>query len=67
MIRQRWIWVGAKSTGTSHLRVGLGCDDFGACVEVGGKTDTVLVIVASDGAGSARHSSIGSRIASVCL
>jgi len=64
MIFQRWIWVGAKSTGTSHLRVGLGCDDFGACVEASDRTETVLVIVASDGAGSAVHSSIGSRITS---
>src|SRR5258705_11562476 len=64
MNRRRWIWVGAKSTGTSHLKVGLGCDDFGSCVEVSSKIDNVLVIVASDGAGSARHSAIGSRITS---
>ncbi len=64
MNRRRWIWVGAKSTGTSHLKVGLGCDDFGSCVEVEGTLDNVLIVVASDGAGSARYSAIGSRITS---
>jgi hypothetical protein len=62
MNRQRWIWAGAKSTGTSHLRVGSGCDDFGSCVEISGKADDVLAVVASDGAGSARYSAVGSWI-----
>jgi serine/threonine protein phosphatase PrpC len=59
-----WAWMGARSTGTSHIRAGKGCDDFGACVEVRGKSDAVLVAVVSDGAGSAAHSAIGAWITS---
>jgi hypothetical protein len=59
-----WTWASARSTGTSHIRAGKGCDDFGACIEVSGGSDSVLVAVASDGAGSARHSAIGSWITS---
>jgi hypothetical protein len=62
--RSRWTWAGAVARGTSHLRAGTGCDDSGACVEVLGPHDTALIMVASDGAGSAKHSAIGSRIAS---
>jgi hypothetical protein len=63
MSKLRWTWVGTRSTGTSHLRSGKGCDDFGACVELSCISDPVLIAIASDGAGSARHSSIGSWIA----
>jgi len=58
-----WTWVGSRSTGTSHLKSGTGCDDFGACIELRTPNDTILIAVASDGAGSARFSSIGSWIA----
>jgi serine/threonine protein phosphatase PrpC len=58
----RWTWAAARSIGTSHLKAGKGCDDFGACLEITGSTDTVLIAVASDGAGSACHSAIGSWI-----
>jgi hypothetical protein len=59
----QWEWVSAKATGTSHLRSQRGCDDFGACFFVRGKSESALVAVVSDGAGSAKLSSIGSRIA----
>ena len=62
MTQFHWTWVGTRSTGTSHLRSGKGCDDFGACVELSSAGDRVLIAVASDGAGSARHSSIGSWV-----
>ena len=58
----RWTRVAARSIGTSHIRARKGCDDFGACLEVTGSADTVLVAVASDGAGSACRSAIGSWI-----
>ena len=58
----RWTWAAARSVGTSHIRAGKGCEDFGACVEVSGAFETVLVAVASDGAGSACHSAIGSWV-----
>jgi hypothetical protein len=59
---RRWTWAAARSVGTSHIRAGKGCEDFGACVEVSGASETVLIAVASDGAGSACHSAIGSWI-----
>jgi hypothetical protein len=62
--RPRWTWASARSIGTSHIRAGKGCDDFGACLEVRGTSDPVLVAVASDGAGSACHSAIGAWITS---
>jgi hypothetical protein len=57
-----WTWAAARSIGTSHIKDGKGCDDSGACLEIAGLTDTVLIAVASDGAGSASHSSVGSWI-----
>jgi protein phosphatase 2C-like protein len=60
----RWRWASARSVGTSHIRAGKGCDDFGACFEVRGNLEPVLVAVVSDGAGSAPHSAIGSWITS---
>jgi Protein phosphatase 2C len=59
---RRWSWAAARSIGTSHIKAGKGCEDFGACLEITGSSDTVLVAVASDGAGSACHSRIGSWI-----
>jgi Protein phosphatase 2C len=57
-----WAWAAARSTGTSHLRFGKQCDDYGACLEIAGPPCNVLIAVAADGAGSASHSSSGSRI-----
>src|SRR5271166_6229080 len=57
-----WTWAAARSVGTSHIKAGKCCDDFGACLEVNGPSDTVLIAVASDGAGSASHSATGSWI-----
>jgi hypothetical protein len=62
MSESGWEWVSASATGTSHARLNRGCDDSGACVFVRGKTDSALVAVCSDGAGSAQRSSVGSRI-----
>src|SRR5712671_1030062 len=58
----RWTWAAARSIGTSHIKAGKRCDDFGACLEVAGSEENVLVAVASDGAGSAAHSATGSWI-----
>jgi hypothetical protein len=59
---RRWTWAATRSIGTSHLKAGKPCEDFGACLEVAGPSDTVLIAVASDGAGSAIHSAGGSWI-----
>jgi Protein phosphatase 2C len=58
----RWTWAAARSVGTSHLKVGKGCDDFAACLEFRTESGPLLVAVASDGAGSAPHSALGAWI-----
>jgi hypothetical protein len=62
MSANSWTWVAARSTGTSHLKSGKKCDDFGACLELTTPSASILIAVAADGAGSAYHSSTGSRI-----
>jgi hypothetical protein len=61
MIERVWCWVGACSTGSSHVRAGLGCDDRAACLEFLDANRSALVAVVSDGAGSAHYGSLGSR------
>jgi Protein phosphatase 2C len=61
MTRQ-WSWVGASSTGTSHLRAGTVCEDAGACIEIDSQLGSSLLLVVSDGAGSAEFSRLGSQI-----
>jgi hypothetical protein len=63
MKARSWSWASAKAIGTSHIKAGVGCDDAGACFEVRSKRGPALVIIVSDGAGSASKSSIGARIA----
>lgn len=58
----RWSWIGASSTGTSHLASGSGCDDAAACLETPSENGPSLICVVSDGAGSAALSRIGSQI-----
>jgi hypothetical protein len=67
MKSKRWSWIGASSTGTSHLASGLGCDDAGACVETFSENGSTLICVVSDGAGSAALSRIGSHIVVRCF
>jgi hypothetical protein len=62
MSDRRWSWVGACSTGTSHLKTGKGCDDAGACLELSTSNGSTLIAVVSDGAGSAHLASVGARI-----
>jgi serine/threonine protein phosphatase PrpC len=58
----RWSWIGACAIGTSHLAIGTGCDDAGACLEIETPNGPTLIAVVSDGAGSASLSKIGSHI-----
>lgn len=57
-----WRWAAAKATGTSHLRTQRGCDDYGGCTIVRRSSADALIVVVSDGAGTAEHSAIGSRL-----
>lgn len=61
MTPKYWSWIGACSTGSSHLKAGTGCQDFGACLEVPCSEGTALIAAISDGAGSAQFSALGSR------
>lgn len=63
-----WAWIGACSVGTSHTKSGTECQDRAACLEVRGKDGrSVLIAVVSDGAGSAKYSSIGSHLVVRCF
>jgi len=56
-----WSWIGACSKGSSHIKSGTECQDFGTCFERPYRESTALIAVVSDGAGSAQFSSRGSR------
>lgn len=60
-----WRWAAAKATGTSHIRAGRGCDDAGACMVLDQAGTEVLIIVVSDGAGSAEQAAKGARLATL--
>jgi Protein phosphatase 2C len=59
---RQWCWIGACAIGSSHVRTGAGCQDSASCLEVPFGTDSVLIAIVSDGAGSAEFSAVGSRI-----
>jgi hypothetical protein len=58
-----WKSVCARSIGTSHESRGEPCQDFGLANSVQAHGQTVFVAVCSDGAGSAKQSEVGSRLA----
>jgi hypothetical protein len=59
-----WKYVLASIPGTSHQKVGLGCQDNSACsLMTTADGSPVLVAVASDGAGSAQLAAVGSELA----
>jgi hypothetical protein len=58
-----WKYLAESVTGTSHARIGLPCQDscLATCVAEG--PEAVLILVCADGAGTARHASLGARLA----
>jgi hypothetical protein len=64
---RQWCWIGACSIGSSHIRAGTSCQDNAACLELVVGAENFLVAVVSDGAGTAKFSSIGSRLAVECF
>lgn len=58
-----WAWIGACSVGTSHIKAGSECQDRAACLELKGHSSSALIAVVSDGAGTAKYSTLGSKIA----
>src|SRR5689334_12160819 len=59
---QEWRAIGASVSGTSHLRRDTPCQDAHR-LEIVGDEDPVVVLIASDGAGSASRSEEGSALA----
>lgn len=62
MMSQHWCWIGACSTGSSHIKAGTGCQDSACCVELVNGDHNALLVVVSDGAGTAEFASVGSRL-----
>jgi hypothetical protein len=67
MMARQWCWIGACSTGSSHIRAGTTCQDNATCMELIAGDEHVLLAIVSDGAGSAEFSSVGSRIVVKCF
>jgi hypothetical protein len=63
----RWSWIGACSTGSSHIRAGTTCQDSAGCIELAIRDEHALLAIVSDGAGSAEYSAIGSRLVVDCI
>ena len=56
---KKWKAVAGYEIGTSHQKQGIGCQDYGNYRIL----DDVIVGAVADGAGSAKHSDVGSRLA----
>jgi serine/threonine protein phosphatase PrpC len=63
----RWSWIGACSTGSSHIRAGTACQDSASCIELAIRDEHALLAIVSDGAGSVEYSAIGSRLVVECF
>jgi hypothetical protein len=62
MISKNWRCVYESVAGTSHIKSGLPCQDSSKCQTIYTiNKEPVLVAIASDGAGSAKHAETGSR------
>ena len=55
---QQWQIVAASVAGTSHRKIGRGCDDAHAYLQLDNGT---LLLAVTDGAGSAKRSAEGAR------
>lgn len=55
-----WKAIAKSVEGTSHIKNGLPCQDYGKYTVV---DDNILIGAVADGAGSARYSDVGSRLA----
>ena len=61
---QEWRYIHASVSGTSHIEKNIPCQDFHLCTNfIANNGENILIITASDGAGSALRSGEGSKIA----
>lgn len=60
-----WKVISSSVLGTSHERLGEPCQDYAHGVVVAATSSPILVVVCSDGAGSASHAALGAKLA--CL
>lgn len=67
MSAQPWRYIGASVIGTSHLGTDVGCQDASRIELIESSDGPVLVLVGADGAGSAKHSAEGARLASSAI
>lgn len=58
-----WRAAAATSIGTSHVKNGTLCQDSHSCTVVNSEGSQLLLVICSDGAGSATRSDIGAEIA----
>ena len=58
-----WRHIAQSTPGDSHRADGVPCQDSGRVAVLGGDLDQTLLACVADGAGSARHSAIGSALA----
>lgn len=64
MPASRWVVIGASVQGTSHMRVGLPCQDAYAFKVI---NDDILVAAVADGLGTAASSQVGSKLAAASV
>jgi hypothetical protein len=58
-----WSHIAASSQGAAHIAEGVPCQDSHSVIVLGSDSDAILVASVADGAGSAKHSAIGSALA----
>ncbi|AEG15147.1 serine/threonine phosphoprotein phosphatase [Desulfofundulus kuznetsovii DSM 6115] len=68
MIGSQWRCIHASVAGTAHIRTGVGCQDASVYKIIPHDDESLLVVIASDGAGSAREAATGAtRLCSIFL
>jgi hypothetical protein len=62
MTMPKWRFISASVRGTSHVKSNIECQDSNLCEELSSGEGTILLLLVSDGAGSAKRSAAGSRL-----
>jgi hypothetical protein len=62
MTRSKWRYISASVRGTSHIKSNTECQDNNLCETLNSTEGCILLLLVSDGAGSAKRSADGSRL-----